>query len=76
MTNWRQCYFSVIFIINNMENLNRYLRDTVAEMKHVKWPTSTQAAIYTLLVIVISAVVAVILSGFDYLFTSLLEMVV
>lgn len=59
-----------------MEKITKYFSDTVAEMKHVKWPTSTQAAIYTVLVITISALVAVVLSGFDYVFTSLLEMVV
>ena len=59
-----------------MENLTRYLKDTAAEMKHVKWPTSTQAVVYTALVIAISGVVALILSGFDYIFTNLLEMVV
>jgi preprotein translocase SecE subunit len=59
-----------------MEKVTKYLRDTVAEMKHVKWPTSTQAAVYTLLVIAISAIVALMLSGFDYLFTRLLDMIV
>lgn len=59
-----------------MEKITRYLKDTMAEMKHVKWPSSTEAAIYTVLVIAISAVVALILSGFDYVFTTLLEMVV
>ncbi len=59
-----------------MEKLTRYLSDTMNEMKHVKWPTSTEAAIYTVLVVVVSAVVALILSGFDYLFTTLLEMTV
>ncbi len=59
-----------------MEKLTRYLSDTMTEMKHVKWPTSTQAAIYTVLVVVISATVALILSGFDYMFTALLEMAV
>lgn len=59
-----------------MEKITRYLKDTMAEMKHVKWPSSTEAAIYTVLVIAISAVVALILSGFDYVFTNLLEMVV
>ena len=59
-----------------MENVTKYLKDTAAEMKHVKWPTTTQAAAYTVLVIAISAVVALMLSGFDYLFTSLLEAVI
>lgn len=59
-----------------MEKLTKYLKDTAAEMKHVKWPTSQQAAIYTLLVVVISAVVALMLAGFDYIFSLLLEQVV
>lgn len=59
-----------------MERVTKYFRDTVAEMKHVKWPTSTQAAIYTVLVIAISAIVALMLSGFDYVFTNLLKMAV
>lgn len=59
-----------------MEKVTKYLRDTAAEMKHVKWPTSTQAAIYTVLVIAISATVALMLSGFDYIFTYLLETVI
>lgn len=59
-----------------MERITKYVRDTAAEMKHVKWPTSTQAATYTLLVIVISVTVALILSGFDYVFTNLLERVI
>lgn len=59
-----------------MENLTRYFKDTAAELKHVKWPSSSQAAVYTALVIAISAAVALILAGFDYLFTNLLQMVV
>ncbi len=59
-----------------MEKVTKYFRDTAAEMKHVKWPTSTQAAIYTVLVIAISTIVALLLSGFDYVFTNLLQMAV
>lgn len=59
-----------------MSRLGNYLRDTVTEMKHVSWPTQNQAITYTVLVIVISAVTALLLSGFDYVFTSLLNIVV
>lgn len=59
-----------------MERFTKYLRDTVTEMKHVKWPTKEQALAYTVLVIAISAVVALLLSGFDYLFTNLLQLAV
>lgn len=56
--------------------LNNYLRDTAAELKRVSWPTQTQAIIYSALVIGISALVALLLSGFDYFFTNLLNLVV
>ncbi len=56
-----------------MERLTKYFKDTAAEMKHVKWPTSTQAAAYTALVVAVSAVTALMLSGFDYIFTQILE---
>lgn len=59
-----------------MEKVTKYFRDTIAEMRHVKWPTSTEAAIYTVLVIAISTIVALMLSGFDYVFTNLLKMAV
>lgn len=59
-----------------MNRLTNYFRDTAAEMKRVAWPTTSQAVIYTALVISISAIVAVILSGFDYLFTGILDLVV
>lgn len=59
-----------------MSRLGSYLRDTKAEMKHVSWPTQTQAIIYTALVVGICAITAAILSGFDYVFTSLLDLIV
>lgn len=59
-----------------MSRLGNYLRDTVAEVKHVSWPTQTQTIVYTALVIVVSALVAVFLGAFDYLFTQLLDIVI
>lgn len=58
-----------------MSQFGDYLRDTAAEMKHVSWPTQAQAMAYTALVIVVSGLVALLLGGFDYVFTSLLDMV-
>lgn len=59
-----------------MERFTKYVRDTAAEMKHVKWPSTEQAVVYTVLVVAISAVVALLLSGFDYVFTGLLDLVI
>ncbi|MCA9359714.1 preprotein translocase subunit SecE [Candidatus Nomurabacteria bacterium] len=52
-----------------MNNLTKYLRDTVAELKQVSWPTQHQAMLYTALVIGISIVVALFVGAFDYLFS-------
>lgn len=59
-----------------MNRLTNYLRETKAEMKHVKWPTQTQTFIYSGLVILISILVAIFLGGFDYLFTQFLNSII
>lgn len=59
-----------------MSNLGNYFRDTATEMKHVSWPTKTQAIVYTALVIGISALIAVIVGAFDFIFTRLLNIAI
>jgi preprotein translocase subunit SecE len=59
-----------------MSRIGNYVRDTAAEMKHVTWPTQTQAFAYTALVIGISGLAAVYLGAVDYLFTQVLDLVV
>ncbi len=50
-----------------------YLRETKIEMKKVNWPTRKEAVKYTLIVIGVSAVVAIFLGGLDFLFTFLIS---
>jgi preprotein translocase SecE subunit len=52
-----------------MSNFINYLKDTLAELKHVSWPTNKQSVVYTVLVIVISALVAVYVGAFDFVFS-------
>lgn len=52
-----------------------YIKETAAEMKHVTWPTRRQAVAYTVLTIVVSAIVAAYLGAFDYLFEMVIEAV-
>lgn len=59
-----------------MSRLGNYLRDTKAEIDHISWPTRKQAMVYTALVFGISAVTALYTSGFDYLFSNLLNLFV
>ncbi|MEO0190478.1 MAG: preprotein translocase subunit SecE [candidate division WOR-3 bacterium] len=53
-----------------------YLKDIYREMRKVTWPTRNELASSTLVVIVISAVVALIIFVFDRIFALLLGIIV
>jgi len=52
--------------------LIEYIKDTKSEMKHVSWPTKKQALSYTMLVLLISVVVAFFLGLVDFSLSELL----
>jgi preprotein translocase SecE subunit len=54
-------------------SIKQYISDTKSEMKHVSWPTRKQTIVYTTLVIVVSLVVALYVSGLDTVFTSIFK---
>lgn len=56
--------------------IGEYIKETRAELKHVSWPTRRQATVFTVVVIVISLITAAYLGAFDYVFTSLLKLVI
>lgn len=56
-----------------MKPLFTYLRNVRGELAHVVWPSNRQTMIYTALVIAISALVALYLSGMDYVFTGVVD---
>jgi len=51
----------------------KYLRESAAEVKHISWPTSRQASIYTILVVVISLFAAAYVGVFDRIFTGIVD---
>lgn len=53
-----------------------YLKDIVAELKAVKWPTAQATLKLTLIVIAISILVGSYVGSLDIAFTSLLKQVV
>ncbi len=59
-----------------MNTLIQYLKETKAELKEVVFPTTSQTIIYTILVIVISVLVAVGLGGIDAGLSKLLNIVI
>lgn len=59
-----------------MDYVNRfvsYVKDTRQELRHVSWPTRNQAIAYTVIVVIVSLIIAAFLGFFDFLFTSGLE---
>ncbi|MDD2257648.1 preprotein translocase subunit SecE [Candidatus Falkowbacteria bacterium] len=52
-----------------MNKITNYIKASIEELKKVTWPTKKETYLYTVLVIVISLVVAAYLGGLDYLFT-------
>ena len=59
-----------------MSSITEYLKETRTELKHVIWPSRSQTFYYTLIVIVLSVVVAYYLGVFDYFFSLLLGRVI
>lgn len=59
-----------------MKSFVPYLKNVRAELKHVVWPNSRVAAGHVVLIIIISALVAAIISVFDLGFTSGVEKVI
>jgi len=59
-----------------MNNFIQYLKETKKELKEVVFPTSSQTVTYTLIVIVISIVVAITLGSADLALSRVLKGVV
>jgi preprotein translocase SecE subunit len=53
-------------------SITQYIRDTKAEMAHVKWPSRKQSILYTAVVVVFSVLFGVFLGLADTLFSRLL----
>jgi preprotein translocase subunit SecE len=59
-----------------MTQLVKYVRATMAEMRQVAWPTKREATMYTILIIVISTIVALYVGALDYLFSQGINLLV
>jgi len=61
---------------NTMKNFFSYLKNVRGELAHVVWPKPRQALMHTLLILIISAFVAVFIGVLDYLLTSLVGILI
>jgi preprotein translocase subunit SecE len=57
------------------ENVSRFFRDVRSEMKSVSWPGKDDLKEGTVVVIVMSAIVAIFLSLVDFGFSKILELI-
>lgn len=53
----------------------RFLKEAVAELKKVVWPTKEQLVRLTIIVIVVSVSAGILIGGLDYIFTKLLALI-
>jgi preprotein translocase subunit SecE len=56
-----------------MSKATEYINETKTELKHVIWPSRKQTIYYTLIVVVLSFLVAYFLGLFDFIFSKGLE---
>jgi len=56
-----------------MSKISEYLKEIKAELKHVVWPSKKQTIQYTVIVIVLSIIIAYFLGLFDFIFLKGLE---
>lgn len=59
-----------------MARITDYFKETRTELRHVNWPTRKQAAVFTVLVVLVSLATAAYLGVFDYLFSRLLQLII
>ena len=53
-----------------------YFKETKTELKHVIWPSKNQTFFYTLIVIILSVIIAYYLGIFDFVFSQILQKVI
>lgn len=56
--------------------LIQYIKETQVELKHVSWPTRSQAIVFTIVVIAVSVGVSLFLGFSDFLLKTGLEKII
>ena len=56
--------------------ITEYFKETKFELKHVIWPSRSQTLYYTLIVVVLSVLVAYYLGVFDFIFSIALQKII
>jgi preprotein translocase subunit SecE len=62
--------------MNMFNKIYEYIKKVYLEMRKVTWPTRGEVTNSTIVVIIISAIVAVIIFALDTMFTSVLGLII
>ena len=77
VVSWRnrtpQGFFNIATIRLAMNSLVTYLKNVRAELAHVVWPRPRTAIIHVALIVLITIIVALIVTGLDYVFAQAVE---
>ena len=60
----------------SMSKITEYFKEIKGELKHVVWPTKNQTIFYTIIVVVLSVVIAYFLGIFDFIFSQGLQKII
>lgn len=58
-----------------MNSLVTYLKNVRAELTHVVWPRPRTAIMHVALIVLITIIVALLVTGLDYVFSSVIQRV-
>lgn len=59
-----------------MSKITEYVKETKTELGHVVWPSKRQTVFYTIVVVVLSVLVAYLLGVFDFAFLQGLQKII
>lgn len=59
-----------------MSKITEYFKETKTELKHVIWPNRRQTIYYTIIVVVLSVLIAYFLGIFDFIFLQGLQKII
>jgi preprotein translocase subunit SecE len=61
------------FFTRTWQRVRQYVQETVAELRKVNWPTRREAWYLTVIVLIVTGIMAIILGGFDWIFSKFFE---
>jgi preprotein translocase subunit SecE len=57
------------FFQRSVEGIRRYFNETVGELRKVSWPTRREAWYLTIVVLIVTGIMAAVLGSLDYVFS-------